>query len=289
MPVRLFEYSYAPNFEGHLEELAAMAEVEHWGYGSTTNGSSLSSLFSYIDHTFRRLEEESKVAATEDASAFNTGLVTPNQEEIFGYFEKNTGYDPAAGRPQKWYFVAFIRESDRAMSQFSKLPEMAHYFENPADLLYDARLDLRKNVDHILDDNADRFPIWFRGTLTRHQQIIILEGAIDHAIQRVRRNYKTAVPQFYRPKGVHQGRLQLLLPISLKEPTTPDLALAVERRGDVYVASTCLTLDMAYKNARLIARPDSDWLKPTDTGDEKADGTSIEIQSPPAEESPPST
>jgi hypothetical protein len=29
-----------------------------------------------------------------------------------------------------------------------------------------------------------------------------------------------------------------------------------------YRASTCLTLDMAYNNARLLARPDRDWLQP---------------------------
>ncbi|MCH8930901.1 MAG: DUF3825 domain-containing protein [Proteobacteria bacterium] len=29
-----------------------------------------------------------------------------------------------------------------------------------------------------------------------------------------------------------------------------------------YCAATCLTLDMAYNNARQLARPDSDWLEP---------------------------
>lgn len=264
MAVRLFEFAYVPNFEGHLAQLAEAAEPENWGYGAAVYGSSVSTLFSYIDHTFRRLEEENKIATTDEAAAFNTGLVTPNQEEILGYFEKNTGYDPSAGRPQKWYFAGFVRASDRRIASFGKLPEMAHYFEQPADLLYDARYELRKNVDHIIDDNADRFPEWFRN-MTPHQRIMLLDAAIEHAVQRVRRNYKTAVPQYYRPKGVHPGRLQLLLPICLREPTSPDLALAVERKGDVYIASTCLTLDMAYKNARLISRPDSEWLTPSTT------------------------
>jgi hypothetical protein len=41
-----------------------------------------------------------------------------------------------------------------------------------------------------------------------------------------------------------------------------DLALSVDRVGDVYRAATVLTLDMAYNNARLIARPDRVWLEP---------------------------
>ena len=83
-----------------------------------------------------------------------------------------------------------------------------------------------------------------------------LKGAIDNARQRVRRNYKTAIPQYY------QGAVQLLLPMCLSAPGKADLALVVSHHGDFYRASTCLTLDMAYNNARLLARPDRDWLHP---------------------------
>lgn len=34
------------------------------------------------------------------------------------------------------------------------------------------------------------------------------------------------------------------------------------RYGEMYRASTCLTLDMAINNARLLAKPDRDWLNP---------------------------
>ena len=83
-----------------------------------------------------------------------------------------------------------------------------------------------------------------------------LDGAISAAKRRVRRNYKTAIPQYYR------GGLQLLLPLCLVEPHRADLALVVARENMVYRASTVLTLDMAYNNARLVARPDTEWLNP---------------------------
>ena len=41
-----------------------------------------------------------------------------------------------------------------------------------------------------------------------------------------------------------------------------DLALVVERENKRYFGSTVLPLDWAYKNARLIARPDREWLEP---------------------------
>lgn len=36
----------------------------------------------------------------------------------------------------------------------------------------------------------------------------------------------------------------------------------VHRLSNVYVATTVLSLDWAYSNARLIARPDTEWLDP---------------------------
>ncbi len=84
----------------------------------------------------------------------------------------------------------------------------------------------------------------------------LLKGAIDNARDRVRRSYKTAIPQYYK------GQVQLLLPLCFKDPQKADLALVVERHQTFYRAATCLTLDMAYNNARQLARPDRDWLKP---------------------------
>ncbi|MEI8140973.1 MAG: DUF3825 domain-containing protein [bacterium] len=45
-------------------------------------------------------------------------------------------------------------------------------------------------------------------------------------------------------------------------PACPKPRFAVEREGGAYVGRTILELDWVYNNARLIARPDSDWLTP---------------------------
>ena len=66
------------------------------------------------------------------------------------------------------------------------------------------------------------------------------------------------MPQLYR------GKIQLLAPLYLTNPNNPDLALVLSLSDDktVYYGHTCLTIEMAYNNARLIARPDSYWLQP---------------------------
>lgn len=84
---------------------------------------------------------------------------------------------------------------------------------------------------------------------------MLLSGAaLEYARIRIKENYKAAVPQYFR------GAIQFLIPISLGDPAIVDLSLAVGREGDIYTGHTCLTLDMAYNNARLIAKPESDWL-----------------------------
>lgn len=40
----------------------------------------------------------------------------------------------------------------------------------------------------------------------------------------------------------------------------PNLAMTLAERNGYYLGSTCLTLEMAYLNARMIARPIAPWL-----------------------------
>ena len=62
------------------------------------------------------------------------------------------------------------------------------------------------------------------------------------------------VPQLYG------GAIQHLLPICLNDPNKPDLAMTISRMEGFYAGNTCLTLEMAYSNARLLAVPTAPWL-----------------------------
>jgi hypothetical protein len=213
----------------------------------------------YLRYTFKRLFQEGKIEDGTDSgrsrvAAFNTGLFTPNYESIQAFFEANR--DPSR---QPWVLREFIVESDRRLTFFSNKPRVARYFDKPAELIYDPDRELIPNLDHILDENLDRYPVDLRDS--PHRRRMMLQGAVAEAGKRAQMNYKVAVPQFYfGHEGAEPGRIQLLLPLCFENPTRADLALVVEREDRAYRAFTVLPLDRAYNNARLIARPESDWL-----------------------------
>lgn len=245
----LFEYAWISNFRDQVKRLKSLAMNENWDYKKHPTGNE-PILLNYINHTFAKLYEEGKVCEQSGYSVFNTGLVTDLQEEIYAFFQTNK----LERARQEWYFIAWRKQSDRDLMKFSQLPDCANYFDNSADLIYDTKLELRLNVDHIIEDNIKRFPADLQ-SMDKHLLSSLLEGAINDAKRRIRRNYKTAVPQYYN------GKLQLLLPLCLRSKASADLALVIEKENGIYRASTCLTLDMAINNARLIAKPDDEWLK----------------------------
>ena len=140
------------------------------------------------------------------------------------------------------------------------MPPLAEFFEDPAELIFDRRIDLHINIDHVLA-RLDRFPPELQKNEYTARQLLIAAEA--ETKKRAYRNYKVAIPQFFRDKG-GPSRLQLLLPICLTTPKKADLALTVEKNKEktAYLSSTVLTLDQAYNNARLLARPDREWLEP---------------------------
>lgn len=252
-PGDLFDFAFIPAIDEQLRVLGGLAEDEDWSYQHTDSDHPYPILFNFVRYTYRRVAEESKIALSEDGqySCFNTGLVTPNQEGLYASFETNRkeGMQP-------WFFKSWLRRGSWELTKFPDLPDLAHYFDDPTCLVFDTRKDFRVNIEHIIGETPrERFPQPY-ATMEDFALQTVLKGAIDNAKERVKRSYKTAIPQYY------QGRIQLLLPLCLSQPQRADLALVVERHPTFYRASTCLTLDMAYNNARQIATPDRDWLQP---------------------------
>ena len=112
------------------------------------------------------------------------------------------------------------------------------------------------NYDHLFQDNQDRLPEVLRDSKTL--AISAIQGSIGLLKEKIIRNYKIAIPHWYK------GRIQLLLPLNLTSDSEADLALVAEKdsTGNIYRIVTALTMDMAYMDARLITRPDRDWLNP---------------------------
>lgn len=247
---------YTPDYPAQIESLLQLARPERWDYLHDPQDIDHKILVNYIDHTYLRLKhlhksfpDKNYMFFDEKNFCFNTGLFTPNFEPIFALLGKN---DPKYHA--KWKLIGFYKESDRKLRGISPLPERAHYFDSVEDLIYDTKYELRVNIDHILEDerNKQRIPEIYRNL--PNLAMLFKGAALTYAKIRIMENYKAAVPQYFK------GKIQFLIPISLGDPSVVDLSLAVGLEDGVYTGHTCLTLDMAYNNARLIAKPESDWL-----------------------------
>ncbi len=87
----------------------------------------------------------------------------------------------------------------------------------------------------------------------------LIERAVQMAMRRVMWNYKTAIPVYFPTRNT----ISWLLPLALTAGSKADVALVVERfpNGNLE-GHTVLDLDMAYTDARLVSKPESDWLSP---------------------------
>lgn len=237
----------------YKEQLVKLAEDEDWGL-TLENKWSYPVLWNYLEHTFSKLYDEKKIVFTKDNEycSFNTGLLTSFDNCIYAIFQKNK---PNA--KSHWKSKGFCRDSDSFFPSYcdGKFPERADYFVDPSKLIYNPQKNIMVNYDHIIRDNRERFPVNLKSKADEEIKIY-LSGVIEKMKTRLVCNYKIAVPNYYN------GNIQLLIPLYLTSGSSnPDLALSIHENKHNYTASTCLTISMAYNNARLIVKPQSDWLK----------------------------
>jgi hypothetical protein len=292
--MRIFDYAKVADWDSRLQVLAEdLAEHERWTFRRVPDSSPLPVLDSYIRYTFLRVHEQAKITESDRLSCFNTGLLTANQEEIFGVFRISDVFDPSlpvGPGNKKWFLTSWARAGDRQLTDFLQLPDLASYWTDPAELVFNPNLQVQLNLDHIIRDDLARFPTELGGHLDVNgvptdlatspdieaeagepggvqtlpaptPEVTVplatrnaLEGAMKHSVRLAQRSYRIAVPQYYR------GRIQLLLPLYLRSADRPDLALTLERHGAWYRAATVLYPDWAYRHARLLSRPNSEWL-----------------------------
>lgn len=269
---------------------------ENWYYGGKSNDGTYPILKRYFWYTFERLliEDEThkddptwrkKILTNEKNAVFNTGLVDKLYEPIYAVFNRNLN----EANPVKWVFWTFVKSDDKEHQILTRLfgtdlPLPAHYYNNTSELVYDIKKKIGTcNWKHFIE-KCDRLPIDFlrdnfsdfdytqprdkefyeklakaifadKKSMNRIKNRIT--DAINYAIKRVRWNFKTAIPIYYPG----QKQISLLLPLALVDEDNVDVALVLEATdSDAYIAHTILTLEMAYNDARLITRPDSDWL-----------------------------
>ena len=225
------------NWNKYTDQLSKIVDKEKWSNNTYSNNGILAN---YIVKTYDKLTSEKKIVIGQNYALFNTGLFNKFFDQIYAY---QSGTD-----------ISFLTGYELSNIGILDRPERANYFEHPELLLFDWHYPIDVHYKHILDDekNRERLPKEF---LESENKINIINGALDTMKKKVSANYKLAIPQYY------DGKIQLLLPLCLMSDDIPDVALTVTKKNNCYQGHTCLTLDMAYNNARLIAKPESSWLK----------------------------
>ena len=249
--IELYRYMYWGDYNAQIQALANKALDEKWSFENKSDNVILKN---YLENTFLQLQKENKIIETDEYCLFNTGLFTDHYIPIYVYGELNKKYAENLNL-QKWYFKGFKDEYELASLNIDiDYPERADYFKDTTLLVFDWHCKIHVNYGHILDDlnTSKRLPDYIQNS---ERPLESLKGYIDTAIQRATANYKLAVPHYY------QDKIQLMIPLCFNKNDTPDVALVLDKRnGNHYQAKTCLTMEMAYMDARLIAKPESNWL-----------------------------
>ncbi len=288
-----FHFENARAMNAFLQELAENTMAEPWSL-STPGEYPYSVLRNYLEHTLDHLLYEDwkagpdglkKVDEVGGKLYFNSGLLNHffRQIIIVGDKEEWT-IDLPVLRKHTFLMMGsprFFSDEDTEITNVYdgavyKVPGIAKYFTDYREVMFDPQLPISLNDSHIFEDGVER------GRLPKYQEeyeqikddpnkkaLLCARIARDFssAIERARllaqRNYKLAVPQYW----IETHEIQYLLPIYLgerEENGRPECALALRLvqtgRAPYYRGATILTLDMAYNNARLLAKPDVFWL-----------------------------
>ncbi len=248
--IDIYDYMYWGDYNQQIQKLAEKALPEKWSFENKDDNYILKN---YLKYTFNKLQEENKVIETDTYCVFDTGLFSHYYVPIYAYGElyKN----PSDNTTAKWYFKGFKDEYELGtLDIMEKFPERADYFSDPSRLVFNWHLKVYINYKHILDDlnTSQRLPDSIKNS---EIPLETLQGVINAAIQKVIANYKLAVPHYY------QNKIQLLIPLCFGKDDNPDVALVLDlMKNGYYQATTCLSMEMAYMDARLIAKPESNWL-----------------------------
>jgi hypothetical protein len=227
-------------------------------------------LRNYLNYTFLRLKELEALepgkffvlSSDSDWMCFNTGLQDKHSSDLFAIFER---FKPREGQivhkeVADWVYkgCATSREQAYHLHFGRTLPELAWYSRDSRDYIFDTEFSLDTDVfDHMFERAKERSG--FGADATDESVRNYLRGSIENLIPKIRRNYKTAIPMYY----IENKRMQLLLPFISSNGR--DMACFLVDRDDVnkcYHIKTILDLDKAYFAARLITRPDKEWLNP---------------------------
>ncbi len=295
----LERFAYMGSWDWVLKQLEGKALAEHWSFGHREDRRILQGYLRYTFYRLE-CEGKVLKSEDGQYAAFNTGLVDESYDDIFAVFVPQEPFNGVLWKFCTFCVKSESPWGKELVKTFNPLPKRAEYFRlsNASDLLYDDSCPLSFDKDHIIVKRIYRWPLdvlerdltepdmesvleqiksaiecsnkeqikkgfeKLQGLLGNNSMFVrrlqeCLNAAIIRARKRVRWNYQTALPCYF-PTG---NTMSLMLPLDLTGAGRIDFALVVDRqKNGTYIGQTVLTLDQAYVDARLVCRPDKDWL-----------------------------
>ncbi len=287
------------DIEKSMEDLASIARKEKWCYHNSKDKHIILKI--YLQYTFYQIYSQKKIAVDEKTGycCFNTGLKSPEYEDIYAVLRKNKSKEIR----QDYLFEGFSLSGSQGLGKiivehFNPLPQKATFIKSNDDLIFNTSADIHTDIHHILIDNLDRFPISFLENMTlpfaEERKILLkiekernpfvkdklfsklenmieknevlfsllrvsLTSSIQKAIRMVQYDYRNALPSFFPTRNV----MSMMLPLKFTNQDEVQAVLLIEKTpSGNYQGQTILTLKQCYVNARLISPLENTFLNP---------------------------
>ena len=301
-PVRdLAQFMEIGTWEAALGTLATAAAPEKWNYPGEGVGKAgrYGVLRDYLASTLARVRATDALALSADGSlaAFDTGLSTPMDEELYAVLSP-TGADIP------WHLDGFATAGSgelgaRLSATLPQLPARVSYLESIDDIVLRPEAMVIPDYRSLLSAGLDRLPQGFVSQLVAgtgaeamlaslsetqtpaaHARAMrdlaraiadepgrfrracrALEDAIELSRARTRRSYRHVAPAY----DAARNRMLLLLPLALVDDAHADCALALELMpSGAYQATSVVSLSRAYACARIVSAETPAWLAASD-------------------------
>ena len=301
-PVRdLAQFMEIGTWEGTLGTLATAAAPEKWNYPGEGVGKAnrYGALRDYLASTLARVRAMGALAVAADGSlaAFDTGLATPMDEELYAVLSP-TGTDIP------WRLDGFATADSgelgaRLSATLPQLPARASYLGSIDDVAMRASAMVIPDYHSLLSADLDRLPRGFLSQLVAGSDAEPLLGSLgqaqapaDHARAmkalaraiadepgryrracraledaialsraRAQRSYRHVAPAY----DAARDRMLLLLPLALVDDAHVDCALALELMpSGAYQATSVVSPSRAYACARVVSAETPAWLAAAD-------------------------
>lgn len=277
-----------------IPQLAKLADKEDWSLKTDwpPKTDPYGGLEYYLKSVYEHLLQEKKAkekkgedqrvfvtpVADKDAIVFCTGLVTPISDGAHYIYAYCSNPDENGVCQQvEWLTRYDPRLSFEDDSKNHGLPYPPNWVSQPERLLFDYRHgSINENqiaflYPHIFVNLRERLPKsvrdWFNDQFRSYEEDEdkfkkYLHGAWRKTRKILQKSFKVAIPTYYR------GKIQLLVPLYLDGNNENEASVALvvalnenKEKKCWYFCPTCLSLDMARVDSRVITRIDDTWLK----------------------------